>query len=413
MPSCRLWQSSVRTPKRRRILCLLTTREPSSPPLVGMGSDRQYMRIGILTYHYVLNYGAILQALGSLKAIRSLGHDPVLVDYLPVWDLRLRRFRLGGSGGLGMGHIVSAAQVQARFSEFSQRHLSLSRPYRIPAEIGEDAGYYHAFVAGSDQVWNCRRFPKGSFDPIYFLGFAENTKAERVSYAACFGRPDQPEEQRPEMSRYLSSFENISVRNGFSQELVKQLTGRDVPIVVDPVFLTDFEEETSPRREKKPYLLIYSVDKACGMKYASTIVKWARKLSLRTIAVTRWSIPGADEHRRAVSPSDWLALFRDAAYVCTDSFHGIAFSMKNRKPFTAFAVHSWRSLRLLDQLMRYGLGNRIITDQSSMPMGGEIDYTAVFRLLNEEVNSSYRYLNSALSDTPRPAYSVAALQVRV
>ena len=39
------------------------------------------MKIGILTFHEVYNPGAFLQALGTFNLLKSLGHDPQIIDY--------------------------------------------------------------------------------------------------------------------------------------------------------------------------------------------------------------------------------------------------------------------------------------------------------------------------------------------
>ena len=40
-------------------------------------------KIGIITYHFVLNYGAALQAWALQKSLEELGHQVYLIDYRP------------------------------------------------------------------------------------------------------------------------------------------------------------------------------------------------------------------------------------------------------------------------------------------------------------------------------------------
>jgi hypothetical protein len=357
------------------------------------------MRVGIFTFHYVLNYGAVLQALGLQKAIQSLGYTPEFIDYLPACDRRYRKYFFGYPGGFRSGHIISGARLQREFRKFRAKHLFLSRAYDTCTEIVKDADCYSAFVVGSDQVWNCKRLLQRGFDPdpAYFLRFAEGTGVRRVSYAACFGRPDQPEERCAEIGRSLRTFDKLSVRNCFSRDLVRELSSRDSSLVVDPVFLTNFEKEADPQKENQPYLLIYSVSRASGHKYAQAIMNLARKLSLRTVAITRDNISGVDEYRRDASPSKWLALFRDASYVCTNSFHGAAFSIKYKKPFSVFVDSDWRALRMLDLLRRYNLDSRVISDPTVAINSDEINYDQVHENIARDVRDSYEYLKTALA----------------
>ncbi|MDO4842811.1 MAG: polysaccharide pyruvyl transferase family protein, partial [Phoenicibacter congonensis] len=39
------------------------------------------MKIGILTFHYACNYGAMLQTYATQELLRSMGHDVRVVDY--------------------------------------------------------------------------------------------------------------------------------------------------------------------------------------------------------------------------------------------------------------------------------------------------------------------------------------------
>ena len=55
------------------------------------------MKVGILTFHFAYNYGAVLQAWGLQQAIESLGHEVCFLNYVP--DYMKKR----GSAFLGWG----------------------------------------------------------------------------------------------------------------------------------------------------------------------------------------------------------------------------------------------------------------------------------------------------------------------
>ena len=42
-----------------------------------------FMKIGILTFHRAINYGAILQCYALSETLKDLGHDVWIVDYRP------------------------------------------------------------------------------------------------------------------------------------------------------------------------------------------------------------------------------------------------------------------------------------------------------------------------------------------
>ena len=43
------------------------------------------MKLGILTFHSVDNYGAVLQAFALQMYLKTLGHDVEIIDYRPSY----------------------------------------------------------------------------------------------------------------------------------------------------------------------------------------------------------------------------------------------------------------------------------------------------------------------------------------
>ena len=41
------------------------------------------MKIGILTYHWVANFGANLQTLSTYKYVENAGHTPIIINWIP------------------------------------------------------------------------------------------------------------------------------------------------------------------------------------------------------------------------------------------------------------------------------------------------------------------------------------------
>ena len=63
--------------------------------------------------------------------------------------------------------------------------------------------------------------------------------------------------------------------------------------------------------------------------------KMKEKLGIKLVEISRYGYnPGfVDETLIDVGPREFLGLFRDAAYVCTNSFHGLAYSVIFEKDF--------------------------------------------------------------------------------
>ena len=126
---------------------------------------------------------------------------------------------------------------ERKFKEFSQNYIKerhFSTLYEING-ISDEFGYV---VTGSDQVWNSN-FIK-NMEQYYFLQFVE--KEKRIAYAPSFGISEIPEDAKPQYKEWLSSIPYISVREKEGAKIIKELTGRDVLVLVDPTLLLTKDE---------------------------------------------------------------------------------------------------------------------------------------------------------------------------
>ena len=97
--------------------------------------------------------------------------------------------------------------------------------------------------------------------------------------------------------------------------------------------------------------------------------------------------------RSTVGPDDFVNLIRNAEYVLSSSFHGLAFSIIFHKEFyVSFKVNAARAKTLLDNC---GLSNRFLAPYSPIPViTDSIDYVAVDLRLQNLRNRTLRYLKS-------------------
>ena len=194
-----------------------------------MGSPR---KIGVLTFHRSINYGSYWQARCLVEGLHARGHDAELLDH-DCERVRRCRARLRAAAG------IAAANAPARSSRpMPPRPASSREAARVAAAVApvrshepEGAGEYDLIVVGSDEVWNFRHPWYGS-KPIFF---GEELSAERlVSYAASFGNHSAWHGIDPGWARKLDRFSQVSVRDENSWHLVRNGTGREPALVLDP-----------------------------------------------------------------------------------------------------------------------------------------------------------------------------------
>ncbi|RFU96274.1 polysaccharide pyruvyl transferase family protein [Sphaerochaeta halotolerans] len=258
-------------------------------------------------------------------------------------------------------------------------------PDSIPSELGEKYDY---FIVGSDQVWN-PTFPE--FSELFFLTFAPKNK--RVTYAPSFGLVDLPIELKENFTRWLKEIKHISVREKAGADIINNLTGRDVPIVLDPTMLLTKEEwlkVSIPINDnpKGPYILTYFLGKL-DYKTNNEIVRFARKHHMKIVRINE---PTSKYYTSG--PGELLTLINQASLILTDSFHGTVFSLLFQKPFLTYKRSGNRDnmfSRIESLFSLLHLQKRLDMSLSD-PNLLNIDYSEVNRLLQSERDKAIDYL---------------------
>ena len=170
-------------------------------------------KIGILTFHRALSYGANLQAYGLQNFMFKLGIDNEIVDYrckymIEHYQKVFRKTKGNKLKGFAWNLLSAKSVIQKKknTTDFVEKHLNLSHPYD-ENNIKEANNLYRAFVTGSDQVWSPTCV---GFDPVYFLTFADSAK--KHSYAASIATDTIPENLKDEFIRRVSDFSSCSLR---------------------------------------------------------------------------------------------------------------------------------------------------------------------------------------------------------
>ncbi|MGC1273278.1 MAG: polysaccharide pyruvyl transferase family protein, partial [Planctomycetaceae bacterium] len=116
-------------------------------------------------------------------------------------------------------------------------------------------------------------------------------------------------------------------------DLVERTTGRSATVVLDPVFLHDFDELVGDI-ELGNDLVIFS---ARPERFQNLAPQIAKKHGLRIVSLVN-RFEGADECHRVLEPVRWLRLMKGARVVMTDYFHGMAVALKFGRPLIADAA---------------------------------------------------------------------------
>jgi hypothetical protein len=371
------------------------------------------MKFFILTWHFMDNYGGVLQCWALQKVLLSLGYEVEILNFQPSslqsrvpwwrgWKLKegfIKNFPLR------VMRLFFGKAAERKFDAFREGYLNLSEPYSSLKEVNQAVLSYDAVVVGSDQVW---RFPK---EKIYFLDFDERFQGKKISYAACCGSEDDGRYKT--VANLWKKMDAISVRNRFSKEIVDQSIGVDVPVVVDPTLLVDIDELATPVYgipEKYIVTYIMGAEIQGGHRKTLDAIKGEVGnypiLAIVATAQCPQFFSFADKRLYDVGPNEWVYLLKNASFIYTDSFHATLYAVKHKKLFLSYYTEPSRSGRFLDLAERYSLSTHIATSADdaiakvtvSEPVE-EVERTN--KLVTKHIADSYDFIRTALSGNPK------------
>lgn len=358
------------------------------------------MKIGILTYHRTLNYGACLQAVATRVALEKMGHNAYYVDYWPEYHQgKYQIFSWNKFCSLSIRAKLKYLFDTARYYKYRKQRIdnfqAFFDKYIIPFCRPENDDF-DSIVYGSDQIWRKHR-ELDAYNPVYF-GDNRLCTRKHIAYSASMGILPTNDEDKSTIKKLLSHFDKIAVREQDLKNMLEELGYDDVFLSIDPTLLlhsTDWDEVIEPLpAPKKKYVLVYGIGNACFdmaeiKKYAASKGCIVKVLSgTATAADTEMLITTAD-------PVQFLTLIRNAECIFTSSFHGLAFSIIYHKEFYAsYVKNSNRAETLLSSLE---IQDRLIEPFSTITYKGSIDYQRVDNRLKELQSLSLSYLSTSIS----------------
>mgnify|MGYP002797403882 CR=1 FL=1 len=316
------------------------------------------MKYGIITYTSAQNWGGILQSYALNQYLNRLGCDSELINYRN-FDNRLFKPRKQLKDIVFSAFMMSQNQKRIkRYKEFRNEKLHLSgRAVNTKEELKNLNGKYDAFITGSDQLWNCES--KICYD--FYLNFAGQDKL-LLAYGPSFGQENIPHQFETEVARLLKRYDMKSVRERSGKEIVKKLTGEEIPVVCDPTFLLtrdEWESVANKNIHERGYIFIYTTQVS---EKVIELVKAYKKEKPGIRVITPYAIPGVKaEVHKDIGPAEFLSYIQNADYVIGTSFHAVVFSLIFRKNFCV-VPHSNTGSRVNDLLKRMELEKHAVRD---------------------------------------------------
>lgn len=363
------------------------------------------MRVGILTYHCVPNFGAQLQAMSTIGYLKKMGHTPVLLHWYPK-DLEQQYARR-------VPKVQRNCQMQ-----FAESFFPLSALCRNEKQLIKEIERQQLdmIITGSDALFRyvpkCDR--KKSFskrrlrfvnnfvscedlngNPFFCDYYGELTRqipvvAFSVSSQNCpYFRMTQ--EERDVMGQYLRNFSKITVRDQWTKSMVEEIAGlKHIAITPDPVFAFNqncyidipSKVDICQRFSLPEHYALFSFAKGIlPASYIEVMNNLVQQRGVSSVALAEpeglGNIPLTIKIVLPLSPIEWYSLIKNAdAYIGT-RMHPIIVCLHNAVPFFSFdgngtfdvnGVFDYKSSKIYDILLQANLNENTYLFRSNLPV---------------------------------------------
>lgn len=306
------------------------------------------MKIGILTYHSTLNYGAHLQSVSLYRFLSDTGHQVELINFMPPSQLW---FELKQETRLLLKERNDRAGWQRKRKLFKESLASFARlsgncVFSIGGVEALALNKYDALIAGSDEVWNFSSYR--GYQPAYLLGLSSKYKGRRISYAASMGSFHPTADMVERIRGKLVKFSSILVRDYKTLSFVKNDLGLCADQVVDPTMLVDLP------CDRKDIGVKYAVLTG-GLSKAQIhlALEICERRGLKPLALG-YVYPGLERELATVAPMEWVSYINGASLVISSLFHASVFAIKAGCPFLVFRTLG-KEHKILDLLSLFDL----------------------------------------------------------
>lgn len=360
------------------------------------------MRIGILTFHNAINYGAVIQCYALTKFMEQRGHTVEVIDYrlhaIEDYKVFFSFHTLCSLKGIKKKiiYILNSVLLRKRkkkviraFNTFLSTRLPLSYRYSDGQNISQ---YYDYVIFGSDQIWNLKL--TNGFDPV-FWGQIEKGNSIFATYAASMGEIDILSNSQWEIvADKLKAFDYISVRELSLKNCLNNKFGMNVDYCVDPTLLVDSKtlDVVAVKPQEDNYVYLYNVTKDKHAEvFASNIASLLGCKVIMTNPKPRIKRSKNCCEAEAISPEEFLGYIKYAKMVIGNSFHAVILSIIFRKDF--YSLNSHRPERIKGVLKDLGLIERHVNSTDNVHRVSFVDYSQVEQKINHMRESSLLYID--------------------
>ena len=308
-------------------------------------------KLGILTYHYSINEGAMLQAYALQEECQRIFPD-FQVEMINYESLAAKRRDLLNcfKKPLTLKSVTANIRRLRNLSLFKEKIFSFGSKQLVSDDYEDCIRFinqqnYDGIIVGSDEVWKIRKKSASAvrkFPNIYWLSNSLNAK--KFSYAASANKTNYKKLDSKIKSFITQSFKSyslIGVRDQLTYELVLNCLSETDKVfkVADPTLLINqfnyrpIEDKLKERKfdfSKFTVILNLEVPDLCR-----TATSFFKERGWQVISVTAYSDYADINFVDVLDPLEWVSIINHCHFYVTERFHGTIFSISKKVPFLA------------------------------------------------------------------------------
>jgi len=347
-------------------------------------------KVGIVTFHKALNYGAFLQAF-ALQEFLKKEYKVTIIDYE---NKKIKKDY----------KVIKTTSIKEMIKSFLYLSKTIKRKkvflkcIKRNLNLGKIKDNFDIVIAGSDQIWNLNL--TGGYDDIYSLEKFSNVK--RISYASSIGEESIISKNKNEYQKIMANIDEISVREEKAKKELEKLTDKKIKVNLDPTMLLEKKnwlKYTTNISNKEKYIFSYFV--AVTQENYDALAKISNKMKLKTISYSK-RVKEKNVYKDCYTdnPFEFISRIKEAEIIFTSSFHATVFAIIFNKKFYCMPPKG-KENRILDLLSKLELNSRIITkleDIDRIDLYEKINYEEVNKKLAELRKDSKNWLLSNLEE---------------
>lgn len=302
------------------------------------------MKIGVLTHHWLYNFGANLQALTTSNYLKSLGHEVLFINYRPPELIERYESIVSYEQSLEHQRFCDLFLLETHISSSEEEVIDLAKALNLDVAI-----------SGSDAVLRLNAFSSRSdltFPNPFWLTWTDKVGGVRRKgflAASCMGSNyfKLSSSTKNEVKEAILQLNYLSVRDKWTKWMLSSIVKGQTKISFcpDPVVVLD-EYGSFPTVDNVPlseeagtYILLSFYDGMISAEWVSEFVRLSHSLGYKVYTLP---LPECEVNlevdkvlKLPMSPIAWYSWIKSARAYVGVRFHPVVCAFINDVPFIA------------------------------------------------------------------------------